>query len=472
MNDIDNNTDRFKGFVDIWKNGYRFAVFSCVALKQQDSLPMIVAASIRLMPVLDVSKIEFFTHDSKSVTAGLTHWEIADDPLGFLSHIADGFISLPNGERMRLCNDEDKNIWSQFNSGTDLIKNNQPRTASLRLSGCNINTFFQDVGGLDEIDCELQSSTIPFNGLRDLCDALDLGWYQLGNPAGQKSELLVYADHLLLLDRPKSIISDGVANINVLMASGLMWNQLRIGIRPWDGSYTGRKSIPADDISWVEEDGIAKGSVEIVVGETPAVLVFLSHANMMFDRWWIFNPAKHVNHHYAAYKAIDNDLTELRKFLSGQSKKPADDLETGIALLLGLFRFTVFHYGLTPTLQEAPDLLAFTEANQLAVIECTTGIPNENNKVSKLIVRTERIRTSLLSSGNTHVEVLPVIVTTSSRDSVQKDIEEAGKHGVVVIARENIDSVFERIQFPPPLPSQLFAEAKSLLPISEPPLSA
>jgi len=467
MNDIDINIDRFKEFVDSWKNGYRFALFSYVALKQQDNLTMIIAASIRLMPVLDTTKIVFFTHDSKSVTAGITHWEIEDNSLGFLAHIADGFILLPNGERMQLCNDKENNIWSQFNPGTDLIKNNQPRATSLRLSGSNIDIFFQNAGGLDEIDGELQSSTIPFNGLSDLCGALNLGWYQLTNSAGQKSELLVHAEQLLVLDRTGSIISDGKARLNLLIAPGLTRSQFKIGIRPWDGNYFGRKSFSGDDITWFEDDGVARGSVEISVGDTPAVLVLLSHDNNLFDRWWVFDPAKHINHHYAAYKAIDSDLTVLKRFLSGQSKNPGNDLESGITLLLGLFGFTVLHFGLTPSLQEAPDLLAFSEANQLAVIECTTGIPNENNKVSKLIIRTEQIRASLVNSGNAHIEVLPIIVTTSARDSVPKDIEEAGKHGVVVFAKEDIDSLIERIQFPSPLPSKLFVEAKSLLPLSE-----
>jgi len=472
MNDIDINIDRFKEFVDSWKNGYRFALFSYVALKQQDDLTMIIAASIRLMPMLDTTKIMFLTHDSKSIAAGITYWEIEDDnTLGFLSQISDGFIQLPDGKRMQFCNDEDNNIWSQFNPGTDLIKNNQPRTVSLKLSGSIIDNFFENAAGLEELDGELQSSTIPFNGLSDLCGTLDLNWYQLTNPAGQKSELLVHAEQLLVLDRTKSIISDGKARINLLLAPGLTRSQLNIGIRPWDGNYTGRKSISGNDIKWFEDDG-ASGSVEISVGDTPAVLVLLSHNNKLFDRWWVFDPAKHINHHYAAYKAIDSDLTVLKRFLSGQSKNPADDLESGIALLLGLFGFTVFHFGLTPSLQEAPDLLAFSEANQLAVIECTTGIPNEKNKVSKLIVRAEKIRTSLVNSGNAHIEVLPVIVTTSARDSVPKDIEEAGKHGVLVIAKEDIDSLIERIQFPPPLPSKLFVEAKSLLPLSELPSQA
>lgn len=467
MSDIGKDIDRFKEFVDFWKHGYRFAVFSYVAFNRQNELPMLIAGSIRLLPVLDASKIKFFTHNSKSITAANTHWKIENEPLGFLAHIADGLIALPNGKKISLCND-DKNVWAQFNPGMELIKNNQPRIVNLKLSGCEIDTFLENERVLDELDSELQSSVIPFNGLGDLCGALNVD-YQLANPNGQKSELLITAEHLLALDRSRSTIAGGNVRINLLMAAGLIQDQLRIGIRVWDGSYEGRKSISGDEIAWSEQDGIARGSGEISVSETHAVLVFLSHSNKLFDRWWLFDPVKHINHRFAAYMAIDNDFTELKKFLSGQSRKPANDLEIGVALLLGLFGFTAFHHGLIPTLQEAPDLLAFTEfteASQLAVIECTIGIPNENNKISKLIARIGRIRESLLNSGNAHVEVLPIIVTISPRASVPKDIEEAGKHGVVVITREDIDSIIERIKLPPPSPSQLFAKAKTLLPFT------
>ena len=76
-------------------------------------------------------------------------------------------------------------------------------------------------------------------------------------------------------------------------------------------------------------------------------------------------------------------MTELKHFLSGQSKDPANDLEKGVALLLSLFRFSVIHYGLIPTLRDGPDLLAFTQNNELLVIDVrldcqmkTTRSPN------------------------------------------------------------------------------------------------
>ena len=94
MSDIGKSIDRFKEFVDFWKDGYRFAVFSYVAINRQNNSPILMAGSIRLMPVVDVSKIKFFTHTSKSITASITHWKIEDELLGFLAQIADGLIKM------------------------------------------------------------------------------------------------------------------------------------------------------------------------------------------------------------------------------------------------------------------------------------------------------------------------------------------------------------------------------------------
>jgi hypothetical protein len=110
MSDIGISIDRFKEFVDFWKDGYRFAVFSYVAINRQNNFPILMAGSIRLMPVVDVSKIKFFTHTSKSITASITHWKIEDELLGFLAQIADGLITIPNGKKISLWNDDDKNV--------------------------------------------------------------------------------------------------------------------------------------------------------------------------------------------------------------------------------------------------------------------------------------------------------------------------------------------------------------------------
>jgi len=161
-------------------------------------------------------------------------------------------------------------------------------------------------------------------------------------------------------------------------------------------------------------------------------------------------------------KKVYGGESQLKVFLSGQGRNAGEDFEYGAALLLSVFRFSYFHYGLVPTLRDAPDLLAFTQANELLIIDCTIRFPNENNKVSKLLSRTDQIRAMLQSSGNAYIEILPVVITALSRNSIDNDIREAAQRGVVVLTKENIDDLMQRVIIPP-TPSQLFAEAKILL---------
>jgi hypothetical protein len=319
-----------------------------------------------------------------------------------------------------------------------------------------LDGFLQDAGGIDEIDSELRSSEVPFDGLSDLFRALGFA----NDQPPQKATLTVSAGNLLVVDRARSTVIGGKAKIFCRMSPGLDRELVRIGVRPWDSAHDGRTSASGEQIIWHEDAGVLIGEVEINTGDNPAALVLLSHSGALFDRWWVSDSEKHISPAYAAHQAVDKESAELGRFLSGLSKSPAADFETGVAILLGLFRFSVVHYGLTPTLRDSPDLLAFTEKNQLLVIECTTGTPNENNKISKLVVRTEKIRESLRVSGNAHVDALPVIVTTTPRAVAQEDVASAARNGVVVAVKEDVDALFERIRIPPSA-SELFDAAKA-----------
>ena len=276
MGELNDQVDRFLEYFNGWRKGYKIGVFSYITLNLKNDQRLLIAGSLRFYPQVDASKILNFRHESKSITAEIICWELKDDPLKLFDQITDGIISMPNGKCLQM-HVEKNDVWSQFNSGNDLTKNNNPRAATLKLMGGDILGLVGSVGGLEDIDCELQTATIPFNGLNDLFWLLDLGWYQLGNPAGLRSELVVRAENLVVLDRDRSMINGEKASIKLIMASNLPKSELKIGIMPWDRSYEGRKSISGDkeDVEWLEEAGVFKGSVEIGVGENPAALVFI-----------------------------------------------------------------------------------------------------------------------------------------------------------------------------------------------------
>jgi hypothetical protein len=93
-----------------------------------------------------------------------------------------------------------------------------------------------------------------------------------------------------------------------------------------------------------------------------------------------------------------------------------------------------------------PDLIATTPKGDFAVIECTTGLLKEESKLSLLYARTQTVRRALEASGHGHLRVLPIIVTSKSREDIKAEIEQAERHGIVVATREDLEDALTRTQ--------------------------
>jgi hypothetical protein len=93
---------KFKNFTDCWSCSYKYAIFSYVAIKRNDKVPTIVCATINLFPRVNKQQIEFFVHETQSVVAGRTIWELDKDPLCFLSSIEEGIVFQPDGKQLHL----------------------------------------------------------------------------------------------------------------------------------------------------------------------------------------------------------------------------------------------------------------------------------------------------------------------------------------------------------------------------------
>ena len=77
----------------------------------------------------------------------------------------------------------------------------------------------------------------------------------------------------------------------------------------------------------------------------------------------------------------------------------------------------------------------------MAVLECTTGLLRAENKLPNLIHRTAAVRRQLDQSNNRHLRLLPVIVTTLTKDEVKTDLEQAERLRVLVLTKEDIDQL-------------------------------
>jgi hypothetical protein len=124
--------------------------------------------------------------------------------------------------------------------------------------------------------------------------------------------------------------------------------------------------------------------------------------------------------------------------------------------------FNPIHLGALPRMSDAADLLVTTPQGHFAVVECTTGVLKADHKLTHLINRTAAVRAQLAHSNYPQVKVLPVILTTKSRDEIQADLAQARELGVVVIAQDDLPELVTRTLLVPN-PDSLFAEAEQSL---------
>jgi len=122
--------------------------------------------------------------------------------------------------------------------------------------------------------------------------------------------------------------------------------------------------------------------------------------------------------------------------------------------------FSVAHLGGTQRTQDAADLIATTPHGHFAIIECTTGTLRTENKLPLLVARAETVRQRLAASNQSHIHVLPVIVTSRTEGEIQADVEQAERLGILVLCREKLDRIVTQTLVLPNT-NQLYDEAEA-----------
>ena len=124
--------------------------------------------------------------------------------------------------------------------------------------------------------------------------------------------------------------------------------------------------------------------------------------------------------------------------------------------------FSVLHLGAIKRLQDGPDLIATTPTENYIVVECTTGQVKGESKLEKLVARAVAVRERLQQSNNTHLKVLPLMITSMTQAEVAAGVRTAREHGVVVLAREDLFAALDRTLLLP-RPDELYADAERSL---------
>jgi hypothetical protein len=291
------------------------------------------------------------------------------------------------------------------------------------------------------VDWELKAAPEPYESLAELGGAFSLGGY-----GGDSTAIEIVAQPVVAVAM-NSVVSGTRAEPAILLARTLDPKRCRLGYRVFSNKMVvARGSFSGDQLEW-SDDGIwRRGVARLDIPQAAVMQCFASYADCAQHHYWIADPKNYQNPRRMTHQATDPQLEVLRDYLfeEQRQRKESRDFECGVALLAWMLGFSVGQIGQTPRLAEAPDFAGTTPNGDMLLVECTTGTLKADSKLQRLVERTRSVRSSLEASGNAHVRVLPVIVTSLERASVEVDIAAANVAGIAVATKETLVSLLGR----------------------------
>lgn len=310
-----------------------------------------------------------------------------------------------------------------------------------------------------QLDWHLRAAASPFDALSELLESYSLGPYK-----GDYAHIEILASPVVEAD-VHSTVQGKDAEPELFLAKNLDSKDCYLGYRVFfQGKVTKRGVIKGADMKWSIEEFYMKGKSDLTIPSGAAIQCFASYKNLTHHHCWIGDPNLFPNSRRTAFEESDTSLTVLRKYLhiDGVPNAPGRDLEAGVSWLFWLLGFGGIHIGATKLISDAVDVMATTQSGNIVLIECTTGQIKADTKLATLVGRAQKLRQSLDNSGNRHIQLLPVIVTTLTREEVKADLNEAVKLGVYVITKEDLVDMIESTRFPQDS-DYLFSQAEDSL---------
>jgi hypothetical protein len=354
-------------------------------------------------------------------------------------HLRKGMISLA-GRKFTFPLDQDLSGSFDFLSPNALREGR--RISILRVFGAMRHQFFDRT----KVDWELRAAGPPFDGIADL--ASEIG---LAVPESDRVHFEFALLNVAEIDY-SSAVQGEVAQVKFLMARKLDARKIRVGYKVFHArQMKARGFVEGKALSPIRDGEFIRGGFQLSVPKASVVQLFVSYDGSTQHQYWIVDAAALPNARRSVYALFDKELEVLNDYLfeKAQPRKiPQRDFEDGVAILLFISGFSVVNLGGVSRLQDAVDGLCYSPSGDYAVIECTVGHPDNDDKLSKLFSRSQLVRGALDRAGLQQKKLLPVLVTAMSKSEIpEPEIEKAAGMGVIVACREDLVSALQRAEF-------------------------
>ena len=373
------------------------------------------------------------------------------DPKKFFADlISTGKMPTPSGNIDFLPTDQ--GAYSSYHQPfhQDAI-NEGRRLIALTISGQKRHNLIRQ----PHIDWELKASSKPFDSLAELMHG-----YHLGSLFGDSGYVEFLADNLAEVDFSSSINGEK-ASLAVLLAKGLSPLEVKIGYRVFvQGKVVQREAMNGSEMIWTDKGDLQRGTCDTLIPVGAVLHCVASYAGVAQHQAFIADPSTFQNSQRSVFEVFDPGLKNLKDFVDRAGTKGTNsrELESSISWLFSMLGFRVSHLGNVEQTYNAVDLIVATPSNKFALVECTTGLIKAD-KIDLLVSRTEAVKLKLKESGSHVPKVIAVMISSRTRQEIKIGAEAAEKIGVLILAREDIDSAIDRtVLLPDPEGTYLEAE--------------
>lgn len=419
----------FTEAISPWAEAYTHSTFSFLAVRRENLLVLVQG---RLFLQTNVGNVPPGIFESRSIVVGnirLSEMELSiSEFLSQLQQLKDFSTKIGN---LHFPPEGSSGISAYFTAFHQAGLSDSCRLPVLTLTGAQRHGLIRQ----PEIDWELAAAAKPYDSLNEL-----LNEFSLGGLNGDFASVEVVAHTVAFVDYDSKVIGNS-AEPAIFLPNGACIEKAKINYRVvLHGNVVDRGSLTGKGLTWINEDSRRRGSGRVAIESGAVVQCFAIYGEYLHHKGWIGDPFLFQNSRRAAFEEIDPNQMVMKDFLfeSRKARKEARDFEVGVAWLLWMLGFSVVHAGATSRTSDAPDILATTTAGHTAIVECTIGNLKTDSKLSKLVERSQTIRKRLNESGNSHLKVLPVLVTALTRDEVKADLDQARGLGVAVVTKEDL----------------------------------
>lgn len=449
----DANIQAFIDAIAPVRAAYQNITFKYLAVRRNDDLYLVQARLFLNAEAEAITDFPANTYQSANIRAGsIPLVKIADSIEGFINQLLTGIILIDGQKFIFPVNEGTPSFEVSYQPFHPEGIQNRYRLTVLTISGAHHAAFDYPFRKQPSLDWEVMANDIPYGSLQEL--AYD---YRLGFIGHDKVTVEIIAQQVVAIAGISQVNGEN-AILAITISNKLPKEQASIGYYiQHDDKTIKRGKVASDALDWSSEGSYLTGKIQVSIPEGSVVRCFATYANAVHHHYWIMDSSKILNPRRAAYEAFDNKLALLKDVIEG-ARRNSRDLETAVSCLLWMLGFSVTQIDGLPKMQNPVDLIAVTPKGHFIVMECTTGILKEDSKLAKLHERAVVVRKQLASTANNSFNVLPVLVTSKKNDEIKMELEFAERHGILVVAREELDAAFERL-IVYPNPDQMYENA-------------